>query len=906
MIKKIFICLTFFIIHSIDTLGQLTISPAASLNNIRWSHQSQLLANGNVIVFGGDNGYASSPWYYRSAEIYNPTLNTWVFTDSLHVTRNNMASVLLNNGVVMAIGGYNPYTGIITNTCEWYDPNTAVWTAAPSMINARQYHQAIKLANGKILVVNGGNNTCEIFDPLQQNWFITGNTNTSHGEGFTLTCLADGRVLAAGGQATGYNAEIYDPTTGVWTNTTDGWGSTTLMNGNREFHGAIMLNNGKVLIYGSSQSSDQLTCELFDPSSGSFTTTGALPINKAASPGLLLDDGTILTYGLGDFSQPSNTKVIDTYSSSSGIWSYNTYNFIGTQAYTINHIYTGELLIAGGSASSGNGASSQCLRITPAQGGSCVKPNQTLSLTNLTPSVCYGNGANVQVSSSENSVIYQALISGIKVGTFVADNGGNITLSIPSTSLAIGTNVVEIMAYYSGCNSVILNNTVTINVNQSNTSKPVVSAIGTSTFCAGGSVTLQTSSSSNGYVWCSGATTSSLTVTNSGYYYLFTQDISSCLSLPSDTIYVNVLPYTSTLSVGANQTTCTNNLPTQLIGAPVGGTWTGTGVSNTGLFTPMTAGSFYLVYHYCGYKDSLLMTVNAPPDITGFTINLAEKTACTGFTNNVSLANTGGAFYTLYLNGNYFGSGYGSSIIWYLSILNSTQDIKVVASLNSSCGTITATKYDTITIYNRPNAAIVAKCDTVCYGDSVTVTIVNSEVGVRYIAYNSNYNTVPISDTAIGNGSNLVIKLFSMSAGITLQINAINSHGCSATLGYTPITANRHDIPNFTTSITAGFIGDTVSFTNTSTGVSSYLWNINGVLSTAMVPPPITFDSTGIKKITLTGYTDIAGCIDSITQTVQIVLHSPANPGSVCSFDSLQESPNTQIVITLPYLHFML
>ena len=53
--------------------------------------------NGNVIVAGGNSS---------SAEIFNPTLNTWNATGALTTYRSANTAVLLGNGNVFADGGY--------------------------------------------------------------------------------------------------------------------------------------------------------------------------------------------------------------------------------------------------------------------------------------------------------------------------------------------------------------------------------------------------------------------------------------------------------------------------------------------------------------------------------------------------------------------------------------------------------------------------------------------------------------------------------------------------------------------------------------------------------------------------------------------------------------------------------
>jgi len=91
------------------------------------------------------------------------------------------------------------------------------------------------------------------------------------------------------------------------------------------------------------------------------------------------------------------------------------------------------------------------------------------------------------------------------------------------------------------------------------------------------------------------------------------------------TVSVNPLPPTN---AGPDLNLCNQPIATQLNGTPAGGTWTGTGVTSTGSFTPTGSGDFTLTYSYtnpqtmCSASDSVIIHVsepviaNAGPDVT--------------------------------------------------------------------------------------------------------------------------------------------------------------------------------------------------------------------------------------------------------------------------------------------------
>ncbi len=78
--------------------------------------------------------------------------------------------------------------------------------------------------------------------------------------------------------------------------------------------------------------------------------------------------------------------------------------------------------------------------------------------------------------------------------------------------------------------------------------KPTITPSGPTAFCTGGSVTL-TSSSGSSYLWSTSATTSSISVSASGSYWVQATDGNGCTSPQSDPIIVTVNPLPAVTSV---------------------------------------------------------------------------------------------------------------------------------------------------------------------------------------------------------------------------------------------------------------------------------------------------------------------------------------------------------------------
>jgi len=139
------------------------------------------------------------------------------------------------------------------------------------MITARDEHTAVLLSTGKVLAAGGENAAgvttakTELYNPATGKWTASGNLNTSRLE-HTATMLMNGKVLIAGGNNVAANkttvlssAELYNPSTGVWS-------KTGRMSSARVGHTATLLSSGQVLAAAGSDANNDLTsAELYTP-----------------------------------------------------------------------------------------------------------------------------------------------------------------------------------------------------------------------------------------------------------------------------------------------------------------------------------------------------------------------------------------------------------------------------------------------------------------------------------------------------------------------------------------------------------------------------------------------------------------------------------------------------------------
>ncbi len=197
---------------------------AAAMRTPRWAHTATLLGDGRLLVVGGASvkGLGVDETL-SSAEIYHSLSNSWTPAASMGTARHSHTATLLADGRVLVVGGNGSnLVGGQLASAEIYNPSTNTWAPTPDMTVPRVEHTATLLRDGGVFVAGGaqGDNywsSSEIFDPAAGQWFPAGDMLAARA-GHTATALDDGRILVAGGLDRWNDAldtaEIYDPGTG--------------------------------------------------------------------------------------------------------------------------------------------------------------------------------------------------------------------------------------------------------------------------------------------------------------------------------------------------------------------------------------------------------------------------------------------------------------------------------------------------------------------------------------------------------------------------------------------------------------------------------------------------------------------------------------------------------------------
>ncbi|WP_158623898.1 Kelch repeat-containing protein [Corallococcus llansteffanensis] len=340
-------------------------SSAAPMSTARFDHSATVLPSGKVLVAGGDPGTTT---YLASAALYDPATNTWSATGSMTQARSAHVAVLLSSGKVLVIGG----TFGSTTTAELYDPATGTWTATGSLATLRSGFMATLLASGQVLVTGGRGNggvyltSSELYDPATGTWSATGSLATGRMD-HSAVRLGNGQVLVSGGLYMVFtslyrldSAELYDPATGTWSTTGN------LATGRSE-HLSLLLPSGDALIVGGLAGNGKVTghysvsaAESF--SAGTLSSAGAMSSPRHGHAAATLPSGAFLVAGgknkIGGSSTTLYLSSASLYDPATSTWSATASMLAVRNHFTLSTLPSGKVLAVGGTNSSGLGLAS--------------------------------------------------------------------------------------------------------------------------------------------------------------------------------------------------------------------------------------------------------------------------------------------------------------------------------------------------------------------------------------------------------------------------------------------------------------------------------------------------------------------------------------------------------------------
>jgi hypothetical protein len=272
-----------------------TVRGVAGLGKGRSGHAAVALPDGRVVVFGG---YDTSATVTGSIEVFDPVLEQWTTSRAvLGVARARLSATLLLDGRVLLAGGETAsLTDVGTDTWEVWDPDADAVVASGSLVERRTRHRAVRLGDGRVLVVGGSRTdasgapnysraSAEVFDPPTLSSSALPSMAVPRA-GHEATLLLDGRVLVTGGHGSNADAEVYDPGSASFT------GAGTMTQPRRD-HTATLLGDGSVLVAGGGN----YTADRWIPSRNDFSAAQNMGDVRSLHTAVLVGNGRVMITG---------------------------------------------------------------------------------------------------------------------------------------------------------------------------------------------------------------------------------------------------------------------------------------------------------------------------------------------------------------------------------------------------------------------------------------------------------------------------------------------------------------------------------------------------------------------------------------------------------------------------------
>jgi gliding motility-associated-like protein len=422
------------------------------------------------------------------------------------------------------------------------------------------------------------------------------------------------------------------------------------------------------------------------------------------------------------------------------------------------------------------------------------------------------NGTITAVAADicNNATPFQLQVSDLG-GTWSGSGVSSSGLFNPSNA-TIGQNIINYEIGVAPCNS---SGTTTINVVDCTIPTCTVTATNSGPVCTGESFNLNASvvPDAISYTWSgNGLSSTDQNPTNliapaltGNYDYTVTVQIDGNTCSSTTSLIVNEFAdATITPIIGA---ICLDTVAFQLASSNPGGTWSGTGITNTGLFDAAIAGIgshqiTYAIGGACGDNQSILL------DVIDCSIPFCTVTASS--TNQICIGQTFDLLATVVpnaLNYTWSGNGFQSN-----SQNNSAINLPLppgIYTFDVVVNTLDATCNSTTTLTVNPLPQIFAGNDTIiCDGESITL--------------NPSGGNIYQWDSGIQSGTS-----FSPSISNTYSVIGTDANNCTSSDAIT-VTVISPIIPTFTQDTLSGCSPLRVNFTNTTPNANNSSWLFNG------------------------------------------------------------------------------
>ena len=435
--------------------------------------------------------------------------------------------------------------------------------------------------------------------------------------------------------------------------------------------------------------------------------------------------------------------------------------------------------------------------------------------------VVVNSAASLTISSTNTLLCGSntATLSGGTTGTYVWSSGTSTTSILPITTGGVYTATVTTPTCGSATASITVLSlpTPTLSVNSNSVS-----------ICVGQSAILTATSNTMPYQWSTGATTNTISVNSpTSTPVTYTVGVSNACGSASASVVVSsaTLP---NLSINTpSLTLCAGSTETLTLSGSTGTYAWSVGTSTT-TSLPITTGGVYsatVTTAGCGSATASVTIASLQTP----TLTVASNTAI--ICNNTPIILTATSTYT-------------NNYSW-LPLAASTNTLQVLTPLvytvtsTNSCGS--AVQTITVTSGTTPILTVTPTSTVVCSGNTTPITVIGGT---------GNYNWIGVSSTS---------SVVSVSSGtyIVSNTNACGTGSQTVIVNTSTVSAGLDGIP------TTGTSPLSVSFSNLSSGATTYTWNYgNGTSSNGVTPVSQTYTTAGVYTVVLS-VTNSDGCTSS-------------------------------------------
>ena len=246
----------------------------------------------------------------------------------------------------------------------------------------------------------------------------------------TATLLSDGRVLVTGGLNENRSnftffaissAELFDPVTGTFS-------TTGAMNHPRSSHTATLLEDDTVLVAGGHDANGPVTtAEIYNPVTGAFSMAGDLSVARSTHTATRLANGTVLIAGgySGDDFQPA-LGTAEIYDPATGAFASAGQLRVARVRHSASLLLNGQVLLAGGFTNTNNGQATFSAELyDPSIGMFFVTGNMTSARGRFVASVLPDGKVLVAGGEDDLKFLATAEVYDPDIGSFFAEGAMN-------------------------------------------------------------------------------------------------------------------------------------------------------------------------------------------------------------------------------------------------------------------------------------------------------------------------------------------------------------------------------------------------------------------------------------------------------------------------------------------------